>query len=88
MSLDTTRLGNAAAELMDSLAEAYENDDGAEIGVVAIVVEVNGPGWTGVDYRASDPRCWVQSGLFAAAARAVDASATHRGYDDEESKDG
>lgn len=74
MSLDTTELGKAAAELMDSLAESYDGLD-ASIGTVAIVVEVevtdDGPGWTSIDYRCTDGRRWLQAGLFAAAQRAV-----------------
>lgn len=81
MSLDVAKLGQSAAELMDSLADAYENDEGAEIGMVAIVVEVNGPDWTGVDYRTTDGRRWVQEGLFGAAIRAVRNSSENRGDD-------
>jgi hypothetical protein len=81
VSLDTTKLGQLAAELMDSLAEAYEDDEGAEIGTVAIVVEIEGPGWTGVDYRSTDQRRWVQEGFFDAPKRAVRLSARNGGDD-------
>jgi hypothetical protein len=76
-TVDTTRLGQLAAELMDRIAEEYAEADGTPtLGIVAVVAEVNvdrddGTGWTSVDYRCSDSRRWVQVGLFDAAKRAV-----------------
>jgi len=77
MSLDTTRVGQVAAELMEAIAEGY--DDAVEIGAVAVIVEVGttddaDEGWTTVNYRCSDTRRWVQAGLLDAAKRAVFAS--------------
>jgi hypothetical protein len=71
VALDLTRLGELAAELMEALED--EHGEEARLGVVAVVVEVTGADdeWTAVQYRCSDPRRWIQSGLFAAAGRAV-----------------
>jgi hypothetical protein len=81
--MDTTRLGQLAAGLMESLAEEYGEVEGAEIGVVAVIAEVDmpakdddDPGWTSVQYRCTDARRWVQSGLFIAAERGVRMSST------------
>lgn len=71
--LDTTKLSTLALDLIESLAEAHDED--AEVGTIALVVEVNGahegePA-TWVEYRCTDPRRWIQAGLFDAAGRAV-----------------
>jgi hypothetical protein len=77
---DTSQVGVLAADLMEQLAEQYEDED-IEIGTVAVVVEISKPdeggetGWTAVQYRCSDWRAWVQTGFFHAALRAVESSA-------------
>lgn len=80
MSLDTTRVGQVAAELMEAIADEHGDAD-VEIGEVAVVVEVGttddadaDEGWTTVNCRCSDHRRWVQAGLLDAAKRAVFAS--------------
>jgi hypothetical protein len=77
-ALDTSALGQLAAELMESIEGDYPE---ARLGVVAVVVELDEGGATSIVYRCSDARRWVQAGLFAAAGRAViDSSETE--YDD------
>lgn len=69
---DTTKLGAMAMGLMEDMATKYEEIEGdAQIGTIAIVVEVTGDTWTSVDYRCTDGRRFVQDGLFSAARRAV-----------------
>lgn len=77
MSIDGTKIGRIAAEVMERV-ENEKPDDGEElsIGTVAVIVEVladeeDGPGWSWISYRCSDVRPWVQAGLFGAATRAV-----------------
>jgi hypothetical protein len=75
MMLDTTELGELALQLIDQLADSHQDDEEVSIGVMSIVVEINGTyegqGSTWVEYRCSDPRVWIQNGLFAAAQRAT-----------------
>lgn len=73
--MNVGEIGVVAAELMDRLAADYENRESVELGVVAVIAEVS---WrsgddeiTAVEYRCSDGRRWIQSGLFAAAGRVV-----------------
>lgn len=78
-------LGVLAAELMERLHDDYGAKDGAELGVVAVVAEINYGGEEGVcvvEFRCSDNRRWVQHGLFAAAQRAVLCSMEHPGDDE------
>lgn len=79
MPIDSSPLAQLVAEYMDDLEDEHDGD--VTLGIVAIVVEVNGDDWTAVQYRCSDERRWVQLGLFDAAKRAVDAGP---GDDDEE----
>jgi hypothetical protein len=73
MSLDTTRLGQVAAELMQTLADGYEDSDfdKTELGEVMILAEVKLEDeegeWTNIAWRCSDDRQWVQRGLLHAA---------------------
>jgi hypothetical protein len=71
-------IGNLAADLMERLDDTSSLAEGetAEVGVVAVVAEVTvhepgGPGRTHVTYRCSDPRHWIQAGLFEQAKRAT-----------------
>lgn len=73
MSLDTTRLGEIAANMMESLAESYETHD-VSVGEVALIVEIRSGDWTAVTYRCTDERAWVQRGLIRQGIDAVDAS--------------
>lgn len=75
--MDTTRVGTVAAELMEGLAEGWEDHPhDVEIGEVLILVELRGDdgdaGWTDVAFRCSDPRQWVQRGLLHAALSSDD----------------
>jgi hypothetical protein len=70
--VDTSRVGLLAAELMESIAE--EHGDDVELGVVAVVVEIDIPpstdeeyGATLIEMRCSDKRRWIQAGLFERA---------------------
>ncbi len=71
MSLDTTKLSTLALDLIERLAADYEDTPSAEVGVVALVVEIDSEEVTYVEYRCSDQRKWVQAGLFETAVRAV-----------------
>lgn len=75
MSLDTTSLSTLALELIERLATDHEDTEDAEVGTVALVVEINGryedQEATWVEYRCTDSRRWIQIGLFEAATRAV-----------------
>jgi hypothetical protein len=71
-------IGQIAAELMERLEDTTVLADGetGRVGIVAVVAEVTvdepaGPGRTHVTYRCSDPRRWIQAGLFEQARRAV-----------------
>lgn len=64
-----------AAELLDTLEEDYKTMD-VEVGEVAMVVELSGGvgtenEWSGVFYRCSNPKRWVQVGFLDAARRGV-----------------
>lgn len=80
MGPDTTRLGQVAAELMERLAEDHEDTENARVGVVALVVEIDGEtdgeGATWIEYRCSDSRRWIQAGLFDRAKAASLSSLT------------
>lgn len=70
---DWSQAAIIAAELLDSLEEDYANME-VEVGEVAMVVEVSGAigtenEWTGVFYRCSNPKRWVQVGFLDAARR-------------------
>lgn len=70
------KVGIIAADLMERLEDDYKDFDDVEIGIVAVVVEVNyvdrqDDGVSAVEYRCSDERRWIQHGLFEAARRAV-----------------
>ncbi len=69
---DLSELGKIAAELIDQLELDYERDD-VQVGVVALVVEITDSDgdWTAIQYRCSDPRRWIQLGLFETARRSV-----------------
>lgn len=73
---DLHQLGLISAELIDRLEEDYRDAE-IEVGVVALVVEVTShkDEWTAIEFRCSDPRRWIQLGLFDAAARACSGSA-------------
>jgi hypothetical protein len=79
MSFDLTELGQTAVEMFETLEHLYGELPNVEVGIVAVVAEVT---WgdadeqvTSVSYRCSDPRRWIQQGLFAAAVQAVGDSA-------------
>lgn len=67
--MDTTRLGETAAALMDLI----DAEDGDELGVVMVLAEVKGTDddgeWTAIRWRCSDPRAWVQYGVLHEALR-------------------
>lgn len=77
--METAELGITAAELMERLEREYAGKDDVKLGVVAVIAEVGytdreGDEVTAVEYRCSDGRHWIQSGLFAAASRACHSS--------------
>src|SRR3954470_8827517 len=72
---DWSQAAITAAELLDTLEEDYKEMD-VEVGEVAMVVEITGAigtenEWTGVFYRCSNPKRWVQVGFLDAARRGV-----------------
>lgn len=75
MTLELRQIGELTAQLMERLEEDYADIE-AEVGVVAVIVELNyvhsnGDDISAIEYRCSDGRRWVQTGLFDAAKRAV-----------------
>lgn len=72
MSVDTTSIGSAAASLMEALADLTEDVEGVEVGVVAVIAEIHVKDADGIrtaiHFQCSDPRQWVQCGLFDAAS--------------------
>jgi hypothetical protein len=77
MALDTTELSKLALELIERLADDYEDWEKVKTGVVGLVVEVNGKHpemdneVTVIEYRCSDPRRWVQGAIFDRAKHAA-----------------
>lgn len=70
MSLDLARVGELAADLMDTLERDVANGrlaEDSEIGVVAIVVEVQNGDKTQIRYLCSDRRLWIQCALLREA---------------------
>lgn len=72
--MDTTKLGEVAASLMERLAEEAEREsDTLELGEIMVLAEVQGArqdaesGWTGIAFQCSDDRGWIQRGLLHAA---------------------
>ena len=66
--MDLARIGEVAAELMDALeADADGGPDGVEVGVVAVIVELQTRDLTTIRYRRSDSRQWIQRALLREA---------------------
>jgi len=70
MTVDTHPIGQLIADVMETLEQTY--GENAELGIFAIVAEVNideddSPGVTHIIYRCNDNRTWIQAGLFEAA---------------------
>ncbi len=73
----TQTLREQHGQVLTSIAEAFldwleQEHEGEELGVVALVAEMRTPdGSASVPvFYCSDPRRWVQAGLFSACARA------------------
>lgn len=85
---DSTDIGVNAAELMGDLAAKYADADEVQLGVVAVVAEVNyrdGDSWfTEISYQCNDPRRWVQRGLLEEARDATRRSVSCDSCEDEE----
>lgn len=82
--MDATTLGTTAARLMDELADRFDGFEDAELGTVLILAEVNIPsdgpeGSSGIYFRASDARKWIQQGMLHYALN----SATESDEDDD-----
>lgn len=76
MSIDTTELSKLAMELIETLAEEYENQTDVSIGIAGLVFEVHGTDpdypdvpYTDIRYRCTDSRGWIQEALFNNGAR-------------------
>lgn len=74
--METAELGVVAAELMDRLESDYAGKQSVEVGIVAVVAEINfiddgGEDVTAIEYRCSDGRRWIQAALFEHAKRGV-----------------
>jgi hypothetical protein len=82
--MDVSSVGSVAADLMDMVTDEYGDD--VEVGIVAVVVELNSEDWTAVRYRCNDGRRWIQAGLFEQARRGVHESA-RQDLDDAEEDD-
>lgn len=68
---DVGKVGKLAAELMQAVEEEYPD---GRVGVVGLVIEVvlDDEQATVLRYRATDPRVWVQAGLFRRVALALE----------------
>lgn len=71
-----SQVATISAELIDILESDFADvdEENLEVGVIAVVVEINqkreNGEFTGIHYRCSDARRWVQHGFFQGAARA------------------
>jgi hypothetical protein len=77
-SIDVSEVGRLAAETMESVERQFGGD--AEIGAVAMVVEVRHPDEEGdeattITCCSNDRRSWVQYGLLRFAAQLVGSTA-------------
>ncbi len=77
-AIDTTLVGQVAAELMEQVSEQF--GDEASVHTVAVVVDVHHPEGeegdsTTITCACSDPRAWAQAGLLDFAARLVERQA-------------
>lgn len=67
MSLDTTALGSATADLMQKIEDVYGDD--AEILDAIVIAEVSfkdeGDDCTAVEYWCTSPRSVIQAGLLS-----------------------
>jgi hypothetical protein len=77
--MNISEVGNLAAEFMEQLERQYDSEN-VKIGVVGLVVELNFNRPEGestvIQYMCSDPRRWVQAGIFDTAKRCVIDSST------------
>jgi hypothetical protein len=71
--IDTSRLGQLTAKLMENIAERFENVENAAIGDVAVVVEVDTPAASVFWWDCTDDRYWVTAALFSEAIDSIDA---------------
>ena len=70
MAFDQSKIGTLAAELMDALEPSF--GEKAEIGAVALIVEVISPEHgSQVASKFSDPRLHVNLGLLEVARRSI-----------------
>lgn len=72
MTLDASKVGVAAAQLMEDLeTEQAEAGDQQTIGEVMLLAEVRGEdengAYTYIRFRSTDDRNWVQRGMLHAA---------------------
>ena len=84
------KIGTLAAEFMEQI-EHSDVADGctAQIRTVALVVEIDvdeedGPGFTGIRTRCSEPRRWVQIGLLEAGKCWIENDRGEASEDEEE----
>ena len=63
--MDTQRLGQVAALLMERIASRYAGDEW-HVGDVIVVVEVDSKDRCVIECECSDDREWVQNGLLRA----------------------
>ena len=66
--MDTQRLGQVAALLMERIASRYAGEDW-HVGDVIVVVEIDSKDDTVIETECSDEREWVQNGLLRAALK-------------------
>lgn len=73
MTIDTTELSLLVFDLIERLSNDHAETKDVKLGIVAVIVEVegnfDGNAKTWIEYHCSDPRRWVQQGLFNAANR-------------------
>lgn len=69
MTLDTTLLGRLTAEVMESVADMFEDD--YHVRTCALIVEVDSPKRGQIIVRCSDDRPWLLEALLHEAENSV-----------------
>lgn len=73
--MDTSKVGQVAAGLMERIADDYDGE-GLEVGTVMLIVELEDGNRVGICTRCSDSRDWVKLGLIEAVGADLRASLT------------
>jgi len=69
--MDTTKLGELAAQFMEELTEEYGDNEEEEIDMVVMAVELKDSESTVIVTKSSDDRAWVEAAFFEAASESI-----------------